>query len=70
MKNVGSAVNGEETLNGRKDGNNSGRSSSRKERFPNLQRTWNITSSVLQMARIDLNMISLREIINTNLHNR
>jgi len=70
MKNVGSAVNGEETLNRRKDGNNSGRSSSRKERFSNLQRTWNITSSVLQMARIDLNMISLREIINTNLHNR
>ena len=36
-------MNGEETLNGRKDGNNSGRSSSRKERFSNLQRTWNFT---------------------------
>ena len=29
-------MNGEETLNGRKDGNNSGRTSSRKERFLNL----------------------------------
>ena len=51
MKNVGSAVNGEETLNRRKNGNNSGRSSSRKECFSNLQRTWVFTSSVLQMAR-------------------
>lgn len=40
-----------EILNRRKDGNNSGKVSSRKERFLNLQRTRNFTSSLLWRHR-------------------